>query len=79
MFMLVVLLKGLLIGFAIAAPIGPNGILCIQRSLHSGFKMGLMTGLGVAIAHGTYGLLACFGLTSFSSLLITHQLCVNPN
>jgi threonine/homoserine/homoserine lactone efflux protein len=66
-------LKGLIIGFAIAAPVGPIGILCIQRSLHDGFRVGLMTGMGAALADGTYGLIAGFGLTAVSSLLITHQ------
>ena len=65
--------KGLIIGFAIAAPVGPIGVLCIQRSLHDGFKIGLMTGLGAALADGTYGLIAGFGLTALSSLLIAHQ------
>jgi threonine/homoserine/homoserine lactone efflux protein len=71
--MLTLLLKGLIIGFAIAAPVGPIGVLCIQRSLHDGFKVGLMTGMGAALADGTYGLIAGFGLTALSSLLITHQ------
>jgi threonine/homoserine/homoserine lactone efflux protein len=66
-------LKGLILGFAIAAPVGPIGILCIQRSLHDGFRVGLMTGMGAALADGTYGLIAGFGLTAVSSLLITHQ------
>jgi threonine/homoserine/homoserine lactone efflux protein len=66
-------LKGLLIGFAIAAPVGPIGVLCIQRSLHNGFKVGLMTGLGAALADGVYGLIPGFGLTAISSLLIRHQ------
>lgn len=71
--MLALFFKGLLIGCAIAAPVGPIGILCIQRSLHNGFKVGLMTGLGAALADGTYGLIAGFGLTAISSLLIAHQ------
>lgn len=71
--MITLLLKGLIIGFAIAAPVGPIGVLCIQRSLHDGFKIGLMTGLGAALADGTYGLIAGFGLTALSSLLITHK------
>src|SRR6266446_2645116 len=66
-------LKGLVIGFAIAAPVGPIGLLCIQRSLHNGFKIGLMTGLGAALADGTYGLIAGFGLTAVSSLLTSYQ------
>jgi len=66
-------IKGLIIGFAIAAPVGPIGILCIQRSLYDGFKIGIMTGLGAALADGTYGLIAGFGLTALSSLLIAQQ------
>lgn len=71
--MLALFLKGLVIGFAIAAPVGPIGVLCIQRSLHDGFKIGLMTGLGAALADGTYGLIAAFGLTAISSMLVAHQ------
>jgi len=71
--MLAFFLKGLIIGFAIAAPVGPIGILCIQRSLHNGFKVGLMTGMGAALADGVYGLVAGFGLTAISSLLVSHQ------
>jgi len=68
--MLALFIKGLIIGFAIAAPVGPIGVLCIQRSLHDGFKIGLMTGLGAAFADGTYGMIAGFGLTALSSFLI---------
>lgn len=71
--MLSLFIKGLIIGFAIAAPVGPIGVLCIQRSLHDGFKIGLMTGLGAAFADGVYGLIAGFGLTTLSSVLISYQ------
>lgn len=71
--MLLFFFKGLAIGLAIAAPVGPIGVLCIQRSLHDGFKIGLMTGLGAALADGFYGLVAALGLTAISSLLITQQ------
>lgn len=71
--MLLLFLKGLMIGLAIAAPVGPIGILCIQRSLHDGFKIGFMTGIGAALADGTYGLIAGFGLTAISTLLITQN------
>ena len=72
--MIDIFLKGLIIGFAIAAPVGPIGLLCIHRALINGFKMGLMTGLGAALADGIYGLIAAFGLTTISSLLVAHQL-----
>jgi len=71
--MFALFLKGFVIGLAIAAPVGPIGVLCIQRSLHAGFKIGLMTGLGAAFADGTYGLIAGFGLTAISSLLVKEQ------
>ena len=44
------LLKGVIIGFSIAAPVGPIGVLCIRRSLAFGRPMGLATGLGAATA-----------------------------
>ena len=69
-------IKGLLIGFAIAAPVGPIGLLCITRSLSDGFKMGLMTGLGAALADGVYGAIAAFGLVSISHFLISYQLWI---
>jgi threonine/homoserine/homoserine lactone efflux protein len=69
-------LKAAVIGFSIAAPVGPIGMLCIQRSLRDGFKAGLMTGLGAATADGVYGLLAVVGLTAVSSVLVSHQLSI---
>ena len=74
--MIEIFIKGLIIGFAIAAPVGPIGLLCIHRSLMNGFKMGLMTGLGAALADGVYGCVAGFGLTAISSLLMSHQLWI---
>jgi threonine/homoserine/homoserine lactone efflux protein len=56
-------IRGLLIGLAIAAPVGPIGILCIRRTLQDGWLVGLLTGLGAATADGTYGAIAAFGLT----------------
>jgi threonine/homoserine/homoserine lactone efflux protein len=72
-YFMVVFLKGFIMGLAIAAPVGPIGILCIQRTLHTGFSTGLMTGLGAALADGTYGLIAGFGLTIISSFLVKEQ------
>lgn len=65
--------KGVIIGFAIAAPIGPIAVLCIQRALQGGLKIGVMTGLGAALADGTYGLFAGLGLTALSSFIVKYQ------
>jgi len=67
------LLKGLLIGFSIAAPVGPIGILCIQRTLTAGRTSGLTTGLGAASADAVYGCIAGFGLTWISQFLLTQK------
>ena len=67
-------LRGLVIGFSIAAPVGPIGVLCIRRTLANGRAAGLATGLGAATADGMYGCVAGFGLTFISSVLIDQQL-----
>ena len=63
-------IKGLIIGFSIAAPVGPIGILCIQRTLSEGNVQGLVTGLGAATADAIYGFIAAFGLTLISDFLV---------
>lgn len=65
--------KGLIIGFSIAAPVGPIGILCIKRTLTSGRWIGLASGLGAATADAIYGFIAAFGLTFISNFLIQQQ------
>lgn len=66
-------LRGLLIGFSIAAPVGPIGVLCIRRTLVYGRWVGLATGLGAATADAVYGGVAGFGITVISLLLLSHQ------
>ncbi|WP_063915116.1 LysE family translocator [Pseudomonas sp. p21] len=56
-------IKALVIGFSIAAPVGPIGLLCVQRSLKRGFRSGLATGLGAATADALYGVLGAVGIT----------------
>jgi threonine/homoserine/homoserine lactone efflux protein len=55
-------LQGVGIGFAIAAPVGPIGLLCIRRTLHHGRGIGLATGLGAATADTMYGVAVAAGL-----------------
>lgn len=66
-------LRGLVIGFSIAAVVGPIGILCIQRSVQKGFRFGFVTGMGAATADGIYGGIAAFGLTVVSGFLVNQQ------
>ncbi len=66
--------KGLIIGFSIAAPVGPIGILCIRRTLTIGKITGLLSGLGAATADAIYGSIAGFGLTFVSNFLVNQQI-----
>ena len=68
------LAKGLIIGFSIAAPVGPIGILCIRRCLSQGYWAGFFTGLGAATADALYGFIAGFGLTIISNYLVSQQM-----
>lgn len=68
-----ILLKGLIIGFSIAATIGPIGVLCIRRTLVEGRLSGLISGLGAATADAIYGAIAGFGLTLISNFLVDQQ------
>jgi threonine/homoserine/homoserine lactone efflux protein len=67
------LLRGFVIGFAIAAPVGPVGILVVRRTLSHGRAIGFVSGLGAATADAVYGGVAAFGLTFISSLLVSQS------
>jgi hypothetical protein len=54
--------RGFILGFTIAAAVGPISLLVIRRTLAEGRVVGLTSGLGVATADGTYGAIAAFGL-----------------
>jgi threonine/homoserine/homoserine lactone efflux protein len=63
-------LEGIVIGFAIAAPVGPIGVLCIRRTLADGRVSGLVSGLGAATADALYGAVAALGLTFVAEFLM---------
>jgi threonine/homoserine/homoserine lactone efflux protein len=67
------LFRGIIIGFSIAAPVGPIGVLVIRRTLADGRTKGLISGLGAATADAIYGTLAGFGLTVISRFLIAQS------
>ncbi|HEY2113043.1 MAG TPA: LysE family transporter [Dongiaceae bacterium] len=66
-------IKGLIVGVAIAAPVGPIGLLCIQRALTGGWISGLASGLGAALADTFYGGIAAFGLSLVQDFLFGHR------
>jgi threonine/homoserine/homoserine lactone efflux protein len=67
------LARGIVLGLAVAAPVGPIGVLCIRRSLAEGRTVGFVVGLGAATADAAYGAMAGFGLTVVSAFLVDRQ------
>lgn len=67
--MIALLLKGVLLGLAVAMPLGPIGALCISRTLERGIWAGIAGGLGTALADGTYAALAALGFAAFAATL----------
>ena len=63
-------LKALVIGLSIAAPVGPIGLLCIQRTLAHGRTIGFLSGLGAALADACYGAIGAFGVSAVVSTMV---------
>src|SRR5947209_225974 len=68
--------RGLVIGFLIAAPVGPIGVLVIRRTLLAGRLTGFVSGAGAATADGFYGAVAGFGLSILSSFLLREAVLI---
>jgi threonine/homoserine/homoserine lactone efflux protein len=71
--LLAFLLKGVLVGIIIAVPAGPVGVLCIRRTIFHGRLSGFASGLGASTADAVFGIIAGFGLTVVSDLLLGYQ------
>jgi threonine/homoserine/homoserine lactone efflux protein len=65
----ILFIKGVIAGFIIAAPVGPVGILCVQRTLSRSIGAGLIAGSGAAVADAIFGGIAAFGLTFIAEFL----------
>ncbi len=64
---------GMLLGISIAAPVGPMGLLCINRTLARGLAAGLAIGAGIATGDAIYGAVAAFGFTAVTDLLVAYR------
>ncbi len=66
--------KGIAIGFSLAVPLGPIGVLCIRRTLTEGRRSAVSTMLGAAAADSVYGMVAAFGVTLVSNFVTEHTM-----
>lgn len=67
------LVRGFIIGVAVSAPMGPVGVLCIQRTLNKGRWYGFITGLGALVSDLAYALLTGYGMSFMSDFIVTNQ------
>ena len=67
------LVKGVIVGIVVSAPLGPVGVLCIQRTLNKGRWYGFVTGLGAALSDISYALLTGYGMSFMDEIIIKHQ------
>lgn len=71
---LLIIIKGISIGIAVSAPLGPIGVLCIQRTMNKGFMSGFISGAGAAAADIVYAIIAGFSITLIKDFLLDNQM-----
>lgn len=71
---LIFFVKGIVAGFAVAAPVRPVAVLCIHRTIVHGPMSGFATGMGAALADMIYGVVAAFGIGFVTDLLSENQM-----
>ena len=70
---LIYFLEGIVVGFLLATPIGPIGILCVRHTLVYGHRHGIVVGLGGASGDVVYAAVAAFGVSLISAFIAGHQ------
>src|SRR3989344_8310826 len=71
---IIALIWGIVVGFAIAVPIGPVGIIVVQRTISKNRLIGLVTGLGAALADGFLATVGAFGIKVISEFIVREQM-----
>jgi threonine/homoserine/homoserine lactone efflux protein len=66
-------IKGLIVGFLIAAPVGPVAVMCIHRTIAHGRLAGYVCGLGATLADTIFGAIAALGLGFIANEVISHH------
>ena len=70
------ILTGILIGICVSAPVGPLGVLCIQRTLSRGKLHGFITGMGATTSDIIYALFVSLGMSFILDFINTHQFLI---
>lgn len=67
------LMEGISVGFVASIPLGPIGILCIQRTLSKGRRSGFASGCGAASSDFLYAVVACFSISMVTDFVASHR------
>jgi len=67
---------GMALGLALAVPVGPINLMCIQRTVQHGFWSGVATGIGAAAGDGVFAAIGAFGITWLTSLIEGNRLWI---
>lgn len=67
------IIKGIFIGLMVSVPLGPMGVLIIQKTLHKGKLAGLVSGIGAASADTFYAIVAAFGFGFIVNFIETQE------
>ena len=70
------LIKGFIVGLVVSIPLGPMGVLCIQRTLNKGKSSGISSGMGIATADTIFALIAGLGISFIIHFLSEQQLII---
>ncbi len=65
--------KGLIVGFCLAAPVGPIAAICVQRTISKRLVSGILSGMGAAVADAVYGAIAAFGANIIAEFIIAER------
>ncbi len=74
---MIIIIKGIIIGMIVCFPIGPLGILSIQRIINRGWKVGFFSGLGAAVSDIVYSSTAVFGTSFIDNIICKHKSLIN--
>lgn len=70
------LIKGIIVGLVVSIPLGPMGVLCVQRTLNKGKSSGISSGMGIATADAIFALIAGLGISFIIHFLSEQQLII---
>ena len=70
------LITGVIVGFLVAAPVGPVAVLCIQRTLLDGRVVGYASGFGAALGDAVFGGLAVFSVAAVEGFLLDNRTAI---